>query len=267
MLYQSRSFFNRFAIALVLLTFTCSPAAEQSSKVHPWISDAPGAFVRLIDRGNVKIAIDDERVRKAGKSALTVFQFVVEYDFKFRHQIIGYDKEAMTWQAKIVAWMDQPKVRLEHTVCIQSSFTPVSPWESKLLRHEFDHVAISTDPRLSKIIKRTLQQRREWVAKFQQTEAPTELDLRKNIRDTVVAEVNSLEQLVQSQYDYLDKESFKGLSDIEKRDAFFQGLYTLEGLERCNYKLDTPMKAFVKDKLNGTASQKEVQSHYLFLKP
>lgn len=254
-------------MVLTLLAVVLTHAVAQSNRNHPWIADAPGEFVRLIDQGNVKIAVDDDRVRKAGKSALTLFQFVVDYDFKFRHQLLGYDEESMTWQAKMVAWMDQPKVRLEHTICVQSSFNPASPWETKLLRHEFDHVAISTDPRLTKIIRRTLQQRREWVAKFQQTSAPNELDLRKNIRDTVVAEVELLEQLIQSQYDLLDKESSQGLSEIEKRDAFFRGLYTVDGLERSKYKLDTQMKAFVKDKLNGTASIKEVQGHYLFLRP
>jgi len=255
------------AAICLLATATADQGFAQSSKAHPWLAEAPGEIVRLVDRGNVKIVVDDERIRKSGKTALTLFQFVVDYDFKFRHQVLGYDQESRVWKAKIMAWIDQPKVRLDHTICIQSNFAPASPWESKLLRHEFDHVAISTDPRMLKIIKRELQQRRQWVGKWEQNGAPTEQDVRKNIFEAITAEVKSLEQLVQSQYDYLDQESNQGLSDINSRKDFFRRLYTVEGLERCKYVFDDGMREFLKEKLSNTASQKEVDGHYLFLTP
>ena len=244
-----------------------NPLLAQSSKPHPWLAEAPGEFVRLIDRGNVNILVDDDRVRRAGKTALTVFQFSIDYDFKFRHQLLGYDDESQTWRAKIVAWMDQPKVKLDHKIFFQTTFAPTLPWESKLLRHEFDHVAISTDPRMLKIIKRSLQQRRQWIAKWQQAIAPTELEIRKNILETFTAEVRSLEQLVQSQYDYLDRESNQGILAIHSRTDFFKGLYTIEGLDRCTYALDDAMRQYVKDKLSITSIQKEVEGHYLYLNP
>ena len=251
-----------FAVCL-LFDATINQVFAQTDKAHPWLGEAPGEFVRLVDRGNVKIVLDDDRIRKSGKTALTLFQFVVDYDFKFRHQVLGYDEESRAWQAKIMAWIDQPKVRLDHTICIQSDFAPASPWESKLLRHEFDHVAISTDPRMLKIIKRELQQRRQWIAKWEQTSAPTEQDIRKNIFEAITAEVKSLEQLVQSQYDYLDQESNQGLSDINSRKDFFRRLYTVEGLERCKYLFNDGMREFVKEKLSHAASQKEVDGHYV----
>jgi len=252
---------------IVMLVVIANPVRAQSGKSHPWIAEAPGEFVRLIDRGNVKIVADDERVKQAGKRALTLFQFIVDYDIRFRHQSIGFDNETGSWREKVISWMDQPKVRPEHTVCFLTTFTPASPWESKLLRHEFDHVAISTDPRLLKIIKRTLQQRREWVVSFQQVLKPTELDIRKSIQEKVAAEIKSLEQLVQTQYDYLDKESHQGSSAIGQRDLFFKGLYTIEGLERCKFEFDTSMKSYVTDKLSNSSSEKEVLEHYLFLAP
>ncbi|HUP77339.1 MAG TPA: hypothetical protein VM260_02180, partial [Pirellula sp.] len=97
---------NCVLLALLLLLFSSSnPAVAQLVKPHPWLADAPGEFVRLIDRGNVKIVVEDDRVRNSGKAALTVFQFVIDYDFKFRHQLLGYDKQAQAWRARIVAWM------------------------------------------------------------------------------------------------------------------------------------------------------------------
>jgi len=251
-----------------ICTFTTSApnAKAQSDKPHPWLAEAPGEFVRMIDRGNVSIVVDDDRVRKAAKSALTVFQFSVDYDFRFRHQLLGYDRVANVWQVKIVAWMDQPKIKLEHKVCVQSNFTPALPWESKLLRHEFDHVAISTDPRFVKIIKRTLQQGRQWYEKWEQANAPTEKEVRERILATIKADVQLLEKLVQSQYDLLDEESAQGLSAISSRKEFFNGLYSVEGLERCKFDLDKAMRVFV-GSLANDSGQKEVEAHYLFLSP
>ncbi len=261
--------FYRFLLVAVCSLFdpTSHQVFAQSGKAHPWLATAPGEFVRLVDRGNVKIVVDDDRIRKSGKTALTLFQFNVDYDFKFRHQMLGYDQESHVWQAKIMAWIDQPKVRLDHTICIQSNFAPSSPWESRLLRHEFDHVAVSTDPRMLKIIKRELQQRRQWIGKWEQIGAPTEQDVRKSIFEAITAEVKSLEQLVQSQYDFLDQESNQGLSDINSRKDYFKRLYTVEGLERCKYLFNDGMREFVKEKLSNAASQKEVDGHYLFLTP
>ncbi len=249
-----------------LALFACNTAG-QSAKPHPWLTEAPGEFVRLVDRGNVNIVVDDDRIRKAGKSALTLFQFAVDYDFRFRHQLLGYDSEANVWQAKIVAWMDQPKIKLEHTVCVQSNFTPDLPWESKLLRHEFDHVAISTDPRFLKIIKRSLQQRRQWIGKWTQSNAPTEQDMRESVLAAITAEVRSIEKLVQSQYDLLDQESSQGLTVINSRKEFFERLYTIEGLERCKFDMDKAMRAFVNSILSSVPNQKEVEVHYQFLIP
>ena len=258
---------------ILVLVWFCTLAifarntAAQSAKPHAWLADAPGEFVRLIDRGNVDIVVDDDRIRKAGKSALTLFQFVVDYDFRFRHQLLGYNSETNVWQAKITAWMDQPKIKLEHTMCIQSNFAPALPWESKLLRHEFDHVAISTDPRFLKIIKRSLQQRRQWIGKWSQANAPTEQDVRESVLAAITVEVQSIEKLVQSQYDLLDQESSQGLTVIGSRKEFFKGLYTVDGLERCKFDMDKATRVFVNSILTSVSNQKEVEAHYLFLGP
>ena len=252
-------------LSLVLLIST--PVAAQTHKPLPWVAEAPGEFVRLIDRGNVRIVVDDDLVKKAGKQALTLFKFVVAYDFKYRHQTLGYDPETNTWQSKIEAWMDQPKIKIEHKICLKSDFQPAYPWESRLLRHEFDHVAISSDPRVLKIMKRVLQQRREWTGKWVQPNSPSEQDIRIAILESITTEVSALENLVQTQYDLLDLESSQGTAEIEARKSFFKGLYSIEGIEKCKYTLTPSMREFVKQKISIPSISKEVDSHYLFLPP
>jgi len=232
---------------------------------HPWLADAPGEFVRLIDRGNVKIKVDDKRIRQANKAALTSFRFIVDYDFRFRYQWIESNRNENLWRAKIMAWMDQPKIRLEHTIFVPSTFTPTIPWQSNLLKHEFDHVAISTDPRLEKILKRVLQRRRVWVAEWDQATMPTENDLRAKIKDDLTFETKSFEKMIQSQYDQLDRESVDGLQDISDRQKFFLDLYTVAGLERTAFEYLDPVRDYLNDKSTDTRSRKDVDLHYLFL--
>lgn len=213
------------------------------------------------------MVIEDDLVKKADKQALTLFKFVVAYDFQYRHQSLGYDRETNTWQSKIAAWMDQPKIKIEHEICLKSDFQPAAPWESKLLLHEFDHVAVSSDPRILKIMKWVLQQRREWTGKWVQPNPPSEQDIRIAILDSITTEVKALEKLVQMQYDILDKESLQGTVEIEARTSFFKGLYSIEGIEKCKYALPPSMREFVKQKISIPSVLKEVETHYLFLPP
>ena len=239
----------------------------QSPKTHPWLAQAPGEFGRLIDRGNVQVKVDDERIRLARKSALTLFQFAADFDSKFRYEWMESKPQNGLWKARIVAWMDQPKIRLEHTICIPSTYNPAEPWTSKLLKHEFDHVAISTDPRLVKIIKRVLQRRRTWVAQFEQPTLPSENDVRDRIRQEIGLEIKNCERMVQAQYDRLDKESSEGLSTIGNRLEFFLELYSVSGLERCQFEYVDEVRAMLTDKRLDNPTKKEVEQHYLFLSP
>ena len=53
----------------ILVAALANQVIAQSVKPHPWMANAPGEFVRLINRGNVKMVLDDDCVQKAGKTA------------------------------------------------------------------------------------------------------------------------------------------------------------------------------------------------------
>jgi len=251
-----------FAVALAV---PCTaPSTADGDEPHAWLATAPGELVRFIDSGGVEIAVDDDRIRQAGKTALTVFQFKVDNDFRFRQHPLPQRNVKEEWQVKINAWMDQPKLKLSHRILIQSTFNPPMPWQSRLLLHEFDHVAISTDPRLLKIIKRLLAQRRQWTAKWVQPLPPSVSEVRERIEATFRGDVMRLDRLVQLQYDWLDSESANGQKEVGDRKEFFLGLYTLDGLDRCKFEMDETMREFVKQRISTPASLKEIEAHYRF---
>lgn len=262
-----RAFRRALGLLLVALFLVnaCRFADAQDGAVPQWIGNAPGEFVRLIDRGKVAILVNDEIVRQAGKSAITRFEFSVKYDFKFRYDWIQNLPLRDGWQAKIVAWIDKPQFKIEHKVYLQSTFAPSDPWQSKLLRHEFDHVSISTDPRLNKLIQRVLQRRRTFIAKWEQESMPKENEIRARIQEVIDLEIHEIENMIQIQYDLLDKESRDGIASIGSRKDFFNSLYTVPGLERCRFEYVEDVRGFVNEKLGSPAIQKEVDSHYLFL--
>jgi hypothetical protein len=239
----------------------------QDAGPHPWIADAPSEFLRLIDMGNVEIKVDDQRVRNARKSAVTLFQFSVKYNFKYRIEWATRTSNRDPWHASIVAWSDQPQVRLDHQVCLLSNFMPINPWQSKLLRHEFDHVAISTDPRLTKLMKQMLQRRRKITSIWEQFETPSEADVRQRVQKEFDDDVQSIQSLIQRQYDELDGQSNEGSAEIANRKKFFIDLYSPDGLERCGFPLSTDTRSFIKDKLSGASALTEVDKHYVSILP
>ncbi len=57
--------------------------------IHPWIADAPPAYLRLIQTGNVRMEVDEATVGAANRTALTFFSFKDNYDLKYRIRRLG----------------------------------------------------------------------------------------------------------------------------------------------------------------------------------
>lgn len=248
---------------LAELSFPVTLHAQQPP--HPWIADAPGEIVRLIGLGNVRIEVDDEQVKASSKLALTAFQLKVTYDVRIRYDWIAQGNQNQGWKARIVANVPKPKFHLEHQVIIPSTFQPVDPWESALMKHEFDHVAISTDPRLLKIMDRIFK--RKWIIaeEWDQPLRPTDADVKSRVEQMLAAEVKNCEQLIQRQYDWLDQQTVSGSQSLDSRISFFQDLYSFQGLERCSFN----RRDLVKEHLERNAaadSLKELERHYFSLR-
>jgi hypothetical protein len=256
----SSFFINILSLAIpVLWIEVLTDACTHAGEPHAWIASAPGEFVRLIDRGSVRIEVDDQRVNDANKAALTVFQFKTKYDSKFRYEWVAGDQRD-TWKARIVATLRECKVTLDHTIVLKSSFQPTEPWQTRLVKHEFDHVAISTDPRALKIIDRFLRRKRVWVAEWQQPDRPSENDVRDRLKEQVEADVKQIELLIQTQYDWLDQQSNEGLASLVDRFEFFNELYSPDGLKRCGF--DTELMGSDHSKKRDTSAQ-DIERHYL----
>ncbi len=235
------------------------PVSEQEP--HPWIATAPPGFSRAIALGNVRIAVDDPRLERANKQGLTVFQIRVDYRYRYVLQSTVRDPEDATLStATFTARLTLREVECEHTILLQSLFRPSDPWSTPLLQHEFDHVSISTDPRLFRMARRLLSQPVRGQLRWPNR---TELDPKKldeAIKEEVSARIAELERIVQANYDWLDRETGNGTANLSKRTRFFQELYAKDWLRQCEFRYLDMLRSETDDGLD-----KEVSDHYLLL--
>jgi len=227
---------------------------------HPWIADAPPALARLIDTGHVRILVEDVAVRNAQRTALTLFNINVQYNHRFtrtssrRTGRTNGDVRIATVQAKF----QNTKVTLAHEIKLTSSYQPEKPWDSRLLLHEMDHVAISTDPRLIKILESLLRAPAQLNIALSVAPDQDATLITQAIHDLQRLRRDSVQKIVQQYYDRLDQQTKNGLDDIDQRAEFFLTLYSKQDLES----LEFPYLNEIRSALTSVDLD-AVKNHYL----
>jgi hypothetical protein len=197
---------------------------------HPWLATAPGEFVRLINKGNVSIVVDDEILRQAGKSGLTKFQHRLEYKSTF--DIVSTRTLDGASMVRVRCRYLKRELQVSHTIYLQSTLQPPDPWQHPLLKHEMDHVAITTDPRLLSFIEGFFSKPTEIEFEWPHARRPNNQDVAKEIDAYTQARVRDIEAFLQIQYDALDAASNQGLDELENRSQFFGELYSKDFFQR-----------------------------------
>jgi hypothetical protein len=202
---------------------------EPASIAHPWLATVPPDLARLVDVGQVSIAVDEEAVQAARRSALTLFQFSIAYRMHYRLQPLPPSPPQPPRVRLSVRFFDL-RTDLVHRILLSEKYRPPQPWVSPLLQHEFDHVAISSDPRLLALIQSLADERQQWTVEVAAQTATDRLWVEGQIRTYVANYQKSLEDLVNSYYQQLDAASAHGQQMLGDRARFFLGLYTEQSL-------------------------------------
>lgn len=208
---------------------TSESSDNKGTDIHPWIATSPPAYARLIDAGRVRIEVDEATVKSANKTALTIFSFKDHYNLRYRLIPTGFAESGAN-QFKLITHFIKPETTIFHRILLRESFQPVNPWETRLLQHEFDHVAISTDPRLIKLIAMVEWSSQSWSIELENKPDPTPDDISAVVEERLAERRKALKSIVNSYYQQLDKISNHGMDDIQNRKDFFMKLYSLEDL-------------------------------------
>jgi hypothetical protein len=213
-------------------------------------------MARLIDIGQVKILEDDIAVKKAQRAAVTLYNIHVQYDLRYTQTPIRSANTANR-KTSIQVKFTNPKVTLEHEIKLSTQYQPEKPWESRLLLHEMDHVAISTDPRLIKILKSLLQAPAKLTVELSANANQDASTISQAIDDSQRARREAVQTIVQKYYERLDAQSNNGLDDIDQREKFFMGLYSKQDLESLEFPYLKEIRVALAD-----ANLESVANHY-----
>lgn len=233
---------------------TCPHGFAQGSK-DDWAAalqkELPPPFLRLVDEGSVQFVQDDSILARAGKSALTIFRIDIRFKLQYRLQPQGADRYRVTMA------LLNPSFRVQHEMVLPSNLDLNSPFGKKLIAHEFDHVAISSDPRLERLAAKVLWTSESWMVSNGTNGSLNDAQIQAECESKMQIRRKSIEDLVTQHYAMLDRVSNQGLQDIDDRKEFFSGLYSEETLTQISFEFLPKIRTLIK-----SSKFQETKSHY-----
>ncbi len=96
------------------------------------------------------------------------------------------------------------------------------------MKHEMDHVAITTDPRLQDLVRGLFSRGFTIEVEPNSERGGGTSDYQSQIDQFTSDVIKEMETLLQHQYDELDRFSQDGLAELEDREQFFLSLYDFD---------------------------------------
>ena len=220
---------------------TPQPTKADSLPGEPIPTDnAPDDIKQLIEDGKVKVEYDSEG--EFAKSGRGWADFNLREDRKYRFDPIT-NKRNGRWQVKIIVTKVEEKIVLTHIVRIPAEAKSPDIWQSWLLRHEFDHVAVSLDPRPRMLLTHLLKTLPPIERTLDLGEEPNNEVLNRLINEQFDKRAKSVHNLIVFNNRTLDNISHHGTQSVPQRADFFRQLYTKENLAEAKFPyLDNVLK-------------------------
>ncbi|WP_339910694.1 hypothetical protein [Symmachiella dynata] len=241
-------FFCAFAtvtLALFGRTLQCAESHRQS----------PPQFKTLVNASDIEFDFYDPTVEPDRYPGRALFSLDVRTRFLYEYQVVRRRaRRYVVIRPKIqkIQW------KLKHTIRLPKSYDDPTMWDTVLLLHELDHVAISSDPRLRMLLERTLFSVKRIERPMTQGGALNEAAIQKIINDEFIKRRDAVVDLATKNYKLLDKVSAHGARNIPDRDAFFRKLYSKESLDEAGF----PYLGDVVDLLNDAKYEKAKLLHH-----
>ncbi len=233
---------------LLLLTFPAGFCAAKVAATEPRLR-IPQRFKQLYRQGNVTIEFYDAVTDPMEFQGHAAFDFTARCKFTYEYRfVVRRGKRYVRIQPKI----QSIAIDMRHTVKIPKSHNTPELWDGKLMLHEMDHVAISTDPRIEmlldhlfrsiEIVEKPVQRRGEVEASVLIEKVQAEQNARRDALLDLIKKCNV----------ELDKITNHGNTPLEDRDAFFKNLYSKGGLDSHGFPLS--------GRGSGSAESKKLQT-------
>ncbi|MFN9446096.1 MAG: hypothetical protein ACK57Y_08675 [Pirellulaceae bacterium] len=210
---------------------TAALSDPDADRVLSLLKEAPPHLLRLIDRGKVRWSFDDRPLKEARKQGLTKFQYEVGHRAQFRYRWLASSGSQYRLAASIA--YQKLSFEMKHEIILSEFFSAQGAWKSRLLLHEFDHICISTDPRVASIAEDLFfgRERLEVVVDAEGYQQQVQKKIEEEILEKFEERKAAFGKMLQAAYDRLDALSQHGLQPIEDRKKLFSELFSHEFLK------------------------------------
>lgn len=189
--------------------------------------DAPRELKRLIADGKVKVVYDSDPEFEKAQRGWADFNVRLEHSFKYS---LKKSQKNDRWRVRVVVTRLDPKIELTHLIRLPASFKSPEIWQSQILRHEFDHVAVGLDPRAMLLLRHLLAHLPVIERTLEPDEEPSNERLSQFINEEIDRRREAVVELMRQNNVLLDKVGAHGARPVPDRAAFFAKLYTKEHL-------------------------------------
>ncbi|MBC7818703.1 MAG: hypothetical protein IAG10_17580 [Planctomycetaceae bacterium] len=194
--------------------------------------DVPRELQRLIEDGKVEVVYDSDPEFVKASRGWADFHVQIRSSFKYD---LTKSRKSGRWNVKIDITKLEPKIDLTHLIRLPSTFKSPDIWSSRVMRHEFDHVAVSLDPRAILLLRHLIEHLPAIERTLEPKEIPSTALLNKQVDAEVVKRRQAVVELMRQNNLRLDKVGAHGAQAIPNRAAFFAQLYTKENLAETKF--------------------------------
>ncbi len=233
------------------------PAAILGSlAVDPAIAEPPAYFARLIDEGKVTFDFYDPIRQPRTHRGYTTFHYDVAYHSSFQYQWVDQTGgRKVSIQPKI----GQIKYAIVNEVQLPDTLNHDRRWTNSLVKHEFDHVAITVDPRVRMLIEHLCAGTPKIVRVVPKDAAIGDELVERLIHEVVEPRYKAVLKLLIANENDLDVQTRHGRWDLPDRRVYFSSLFTEPNLKQQGFPFLDEVKPLLRKK-----SYREAELPYQF---
>lgn len=245
-MHKRISFFVSMMACLCLAPST-APADEFESRINLELAfrdaildkPAPSRLLPLIREGEVTITFVRDLPATIGKT-----DFFLKMDWSYDYQYQTQVENGVT-NVSVTPSNIKPIPHLRHVIRMPVDFYRPEVWESRLLGHEFDHVAVSLDPRPRALLRHLCCHIPVYRFSLEGDAKPTDEQIRAGINGEIKRRQSAILDLIRANYATLDQVSLHGQSVMRDRKKYFDSLYTKLNLDAVEFAYQDEVEALL----------------------
>lgn len=211
----------------------------------PAHADPPDYFARLIDAGNVGFEFYDPVREPRKHHGYTTFQYNVTYRSSFRYQ---WADRPNGRQVSIQPKIDQVRCTVANVVQLPETLNHDRRWSNSLVEHEFDHVAMTLDPRVRMLIEHLCEGTPNLAGILPPGTPVTDEVLERMIHEAVESRYQAVHKLLMANQNDLDVQTRHGVADLGDRRGYFGGLFAESNLKEHRFPFLEEVKPLLRTK-------------------